>query len=122
LRGAVVRRVPQDRAAGAGEPPRRRPGVSRTVARARPSCWDRDPGPDRRTTMTSGTTAPTYDLEAWRAFRERREAELVEPYGWLTLQAFHWLPAEPGPLPGLPGTWSATATEARLEAEATDGL
>lgn len=77
--------------------------------------------------MTTGTSAEThdaetYDLDGWRAFRARREAELVEPYGWLTLQGFHWLPAEPGPLPGLPGTWSATAEEARLEASAEDGL
>ena len=67
-------------------------------------------------------TAETYDVDSWQAFRARREAELVEPYGWLTLQGFHWLPAEPSPLPDLPGTWSATDEEARLEASATDGL
>lgn len=59
---------------------------------------------------------------AWRTFRERREAELVEPHGWLTLQGFHWLPETPGTLPGLPGTWSATAEEARVEATPDDGL
>ena len=67
-------------------------------------------------------TAETYDVDSWQAFRAHREAELVDPYGWLTLQGFHWLPAEPGPVPDLPGSWSATAEEARLEASVTDGL
>ncbi|SDC00864.1 hypothetical protein GA0111570_1142 [Raineyella antarctica] len=63
-----------------------------------------------------------YDIDSWHTFRARREAELVEPHGWLTLQGFHWLPTKPGPLPGLPGTWSATQAEARLDATAIDGL
>ena len=72
--------------------------------------------------MTEAHPAETYDIDAWRAFRTRRETELVEPYGWLTLQGFHWLPSEPGPLPGLPGTWSADHERARLVATADDGL
>ena len=62
--------------------------------------------------------------EDFHAFRARREAELAEPYGWLTLQAFHWLPAEPSALAGLPGRWWADASqaEAHLEATADDGL
>ncbi len=65
---------------------------------------------------------PDYDLEAYRRFRAEREAELVEPYGWLTLHGFHWLPESPAPLPDLPGRWSATADEASVEAKADDGL
>jgi uncharacterized protein (DUF1684 family) len=61
-------------------------------------------------------------FRAFRAFRAARVAELTESYGWLTLQGFHWLPPTPGALPGLPGRWSADDTEARLLAEAGDGL
>lgn len=73
--------------------------------------------------MTTQTpVTETYDKASWGAFRERREAELVEPHGWLTLRGFHWLPAEPSALQDLPGLWSATAEEARLEATTGDGL
>ncbi len=41
-------------------------------------------------------------------FRAEREAELVEPYGWLTLSGFYWLPTTPEPLPDLPGMWWAS--------------
>lgn len=60
----------------------------------------------------------------FRAFRAEREAELVEPYGWLTLCGFHWLPPEPATLPGLPGRWWADASQAdaHVRAEADDGL
>lgn len=62
--------------------------------------------------------------EEYRAFRAAREAELVEPYGWLTLRGYQWLPAEPSPLPGLTGLWWADSSqaEARVEASASDGL
>ncbi|MEZ5192175.1 MAG: hypothetical protein R2734_06515 [Nocardioides sp.] len=58
------------------------------------------------------------------AFRAGREAELVEPYGWLTLRGFHWLPSRPAALPDLPGRWWTDAGQelARLEAAAADGL
>lgn len=59
---------------------------------------------------------------AWRAFRAAREAELVQPYGWLTLQGFHWLPERPSTLAGLPGRWWTDGQEAFLEATAADGL
>lgn len=64
------------------------------------------------------TTTP----ESHQRFRDEREAELREPFGWLTLRAFHWLPSEPGRLPGLPGEWSATADEATVTADLPDGL
>ncbi len=62
--------------------------------------------------------------EDFRTFREQRLAELVEPYGWLTLRGFHWLPTTPSALPGLPGRWSAAPdrTTAEVTASAEDGL
>ncbi len=62
--------------------------------------------------------------EEYRAFRAAREAELVEPYGWLTLRGYHWLPSTPERLPGLPGLWSADEDQsaARLTATTADGL
>jgi uncharacterized protein len=60
----------------------------------------------------------------FRAFRAEREAELTEPYGWLTLRGFSWLPAEPSPIPGLPGRWWADSaqTNAYLTAVAAEDL
>lgn len=43
----------------------------------------------------------------WRAWRARRELELLEPHGWLSLTSLTWLGAEPTPLPDFPGRWSA---------------
>lgn len=48
----------------------------------------------------------------WADFRRERVAQLAEPYGWLTLRCFHWLPQEPSPLPGLPGLWSVDGEDA----------
>lgn len=64
------------------------------------------------------------DPDDYRAFRAEREAELVEPYGWLTLSGFHWLEAAPGRLPFLPGRWWADADQglAHLRASTADGL
>jgi uncharacterized protein (DUF1684 family) len=60
----------------------------------------------------------------FQMFRAEREAELTEPYGWLTLRGFHWLPTEPAPMPGLPGRWWADGSHARayLEVAAVEGL
>jgi uncharacterized protein len=64
------------------------------------------------------------DDEDFRAFRAERIAELVEPYGWLTLRGFHWLPTTPSELPGLPGRWSAATDQsaATVTAIPADGL
>lgn len=51
--------------------------------------------------MTTGTDARTAH-DAWRA---RREQELREPHGWLSLTALHWLDSGAGRIPDLPGTW-----------------
>ncbi len=58
----------------------------------------------------------------FRAFRAAREAELVEPYGWLTLRGFHWLSEEPTVLPGLPGRWYADPDQAAAHVEPAPGL
>lgn len=60
----------------------------------------------------------------FQIFRFEREAELTEPYGWLTLCGFHWLPTEPASLPGLPGRWWTDDSQghASVEAVAADGL
>lgn len=49
----------------------------------------------------------TTDPQDFQMFRAARDAELTEPYGWLTLLGFHWLPTEASPLPGLSGRWWA---------------
>ncbi|MFN8195986.1 MAG: DUF1684 domain-containing protein [Nocardioidaceae bacterium] len=66
-------------------------------------------------------TAPPDDF---LAFRAAREAELVEPFGWLTLSGFFWLPEDAGALPGLPGRWWADADQssAHVAAAAAEGL
>lgn len=57
----------------------------------------------------------------WSEWRRRRDAELAEPYGWLSLTAFHWLHEIPAQLPDLPGLWSG-GDLARLTAVAAEGL
>ncbi|MDO5500153.1 MAG: DUF1684 domain-containing protein [Propionibacteriaceae bacterium] len=64
----------------------------------------------------------TEAIEQWQEFRRAREADLAQPRGWLTLTGFHWLPAEPTVLPGLPGRWSTDGEDAFLDARAEDGL
>ncbi|PFG65479.1 hypothetical protein B0O41_0244 [Propionibacteriaceae bacterium ES.041] len=58
----------------------------------------------------------------WLDFRRAREDELRRPYGWLTLQAFHWLPETPTELPGLPGRWSTDGEQAFCDADPGDQL
>lgn len=48
----------------------------------------------------------------WADFRRERVEQLREPYGWLTITSFHWLPEEPSALPGLPGLWSVDGEDA----------
>lgn len=53
--------------------------------------------------------------QGWADFRAKREETLREPYGWLTIRSFHWLPEEPGELPGLPGRWWVDGDDAVVE-------
>ena len=43
----------------------------------------------------------------WERWRERRDAEFAQPYGWLSLTALHWLDVDPAAYDGLPGLWWA---------------
>ena len=58
----------------------------------------------------------------WEVFRQRREADLKQDHGWLSLTGFHWLPDSPAALGTLPGLWSATGGQAALAARPGDGL
>ncbi|MBE9924509.1 DUF1684 domain-containing protein [Cellulosimicrobium cellulans] len=54
---------------------------------------------------------------AWAAWHAEREDGLRPPYGWLSLVAYHALPAEPAALPGIPGLWWADADGAHHRAD-----
>ena len=54
------------------------------------------------------TTLTETDAATERTtWHEAREQALLEPHGWLSLTALHWLAARPAPLPGVPGLWWA---------------
>ncbi|WP_116950910.1 DUF1684 domain-containing protein [Jiangella endophytica] len=61
-------------------------------------------------------------LDEWTTWHAAREDDLRQPYGWLSLVAYQWLPAEPVRFPGLPGEWSASDAAARVTASAADAL
>ncbi|WP_159796241.1 DUF1684 domain-containing protein [Puerhibacterium puerhi] len=69
-------------------------------------------------TPTHATSLPAaaggHAAEAWSAWRAGRERDLAAPHGWLTLVGYHWLPAEPGTLPGVPGVWWADTEGAHV--------
>ncbi|WP_082918656.1 DUF1684 domain-containing protein [Cellulosimicrobium sp. I38E] len=56
------------------------------------------------------------DAAAWAAWHAEREEGLRPPHGWLSLVAYHWLPAAPAALPGVPGLWWADADGAHHRA------
>lgn len=54
------------------------------------------------------TRQPTIESrQRWHAWRQERNAQFGQPYGWLSLTALHWLDDVPSPLEGLPGLWWA---------------
>lgn len=79
------------------------------------------------------TTLTETDAATERAaWHETRERALLEPHGWLSLTALHWLAARPAPLPGVPGLWwtdrdgvthvrAESADEVRLDGSAVEG-
>ncbi|WP_353650958.1 DUF1684 domain-containing protein [Nakamurella sp. A5-74] len=70
-----------------------------------------------------GTAAgPAYPVSEWAQWHADRERVLQEQHGWLSLTGFHWLPATPAALEGLPGRWQADPTGARGSFAAGDGL
>ncbi|ALE93736.1 hypothetical protein AOC05_17695 [Arthrobacter alpinus] len=72
--------------------------------------------------MTTQTPEITRLTERWDRFRSGRTAALAADHGWLTLTSFHWLPATPSPVEGVPGLWSATSTTASLTAAPEENL
>lgn len=47
----------------------------------------------------------------WKAWHLTREANLKEPFGWLSVTALHWLGTEPHRFDGVPGIWSVRGAE-----------
>ncbi|MDM7831672.1 DUF1684 domain-containing protein [Cellulomonas edaphi] len=71
-------------------------------------------------TSTVIDTDPATERADWHAERERA---LLEPHGWLSLVALHWLPAGPSELPGVPGLWwSDRDGTAHVRAALADGV
>jgi len=69
------------------------------------------------------TTYETHDLiTAWTSWHTAREADLADEHGWLSLTGFHWLPAAPATLDGIPGKWHAGIDHAVLDADGDTGL
>lgn len=68
--------------------------------------------------LHSSTAA--YPVSEWAQWHADRERVLQEDHGWLSLTGFHWLPADPGPLDGLPGRWQADDSGARVTFEDGD--
>jgi uncharacterized protein (DUF1684 family) len=58
---------------------------------------------------------------AWRAWRDRREAKLLEPEGWLALTGLSWLSEGENRIEGLPGVFVLQAGRVTLRAQPADG-
>ncbi|MCW5950889.1 MAG: DUF1684 domain-containing protein [Propionibacteriaceae bacterium] len=57
----------------------------------------------------------TDPQQRWHAWRQERNAQFGQPYGWLSLTALHWLDEVPAPLEGLPGLWWADDQGVRFD-------
>ena len=68
--------------------------------------------------MSTATTTLETDWQTWHS---QREQDLATPHGWLSLTAFHWLPATPSTLGGLPGQFWVRDGQAVLTAGSADG-
>jgi uncharacterized protein (DUF1684 family) len=58
----------------------------------------------------------------WAQWRVKRDAELRDPHGWLSLTALYWLGREPTSFPEVPGRWSAGPSGVTISATAAEGL
>lgn len=58
----------------------------------------------------------------WLAWRAARDAELADPYGWLSLTALHWLTAAPAAYDDLAGLWWADAASIHVDPAGAAGL
>ena len=75
-------------------------------------------------TLIESDTPTDTDAATERAtWHAEREQALLEPHGWLSLTALHWLPASPTELPGVPGLWWADRDGgAHVRAALADGV
>lgn len=67
------------------------------------------------------SSAAPSDAAAWKVWRERREARLREPEGWLALTGLHWLSEGENRVEGLPGVFALRGGRVTLRAEPGDG-
>lgn len=58
---------------------------------------------------------------AWNTWRERRDARLRAPDGWLALVGLHWLAEGENRVEGLPGVFTVRGAEVTLRARQEDG-
>lgn len=68
------------------------------------------------------TTDGAGEAAAWAVWHTEREDGLRPPRGWLSLVGYHWLPAEPAVLRGVPGLWWADADGAHHRAGEGGGV
>ena len=61
-------------------------------------------------------------LGEWRDWRDKREARLRDPRGWLAITAIHWLTAVPERFDDVPGEWSADERGATVALAAGETL
>jgi uncharacterized protein (DUF1684 family) len=62
------------------------------------------------------------NMSGWQEWLARRDRDLREPYGWLSLVGLHWLDPAPRRLADVPGEWSADSGVIRVKASVSDGL
>jgi uncharacterized protein (DUF1684 family) len=62
------------------------------------------------------------NMSGWQDWLARRERDLREPYGWLSLVGLHWLDERPRRFDDLPGAWSAASGVIRVKASVSDGI
>jgi len=71
--------------------------------------------------MTPTPSAADSAEASWRAWRERREARLRQPEGWLALAGLHWLSQGENRVEGLPGVFVLRGGRVTLRAAPGDG-
>src|SRR5947209_351304 len=59
-------------------------------------------------------------VQQWGDWREQRERELADPYGWLALVSLDWLEEKPREYPGLPGRWWQDKDAAYLDPQGAE--
>ncbi|QFZ20257.1 DUF1684 domain-containing protein [Saccharothrix syringae] len=58
--------------------------------------------------------------DEWRSWKEERERNLADPYGWLALVSLDWLEDRPRGYAGLPGLWWQDEEAAYLDPQGAD--